>query len=254
MKKNSTTRPLQKQHQQRMLKLVTQSFYKELKKYGFKESDLVTVSLELLDRVTHPELNGNIEHPTYRNQFTIKDIVDRWETHQTLSLAEVQISPLLPIHIPTIAGWLHQERIQNTYINLIPKHPEALAHYFFEQEMRQYFAIIYQERFVGFIGADKIEVDDRRVEMKKLVGVSGLSGKGIGKRSTFVFLYWAFLLKNYNKVFIHSMDTNIQNINLNSKFGFELEGVFFEEIFSNGAFRDVLRMGLLKDKFLKIFS
>lgn len=254
MKKQPTERPLKKQHQQRMLKLVTQSFYKELKKYGFEESDLVTVSLELLDRVTHPELNGTIDQPTYREQFTVEDIIDHWNTAKELTLGEVRISPLLPQHVPTVAGWLHQERIQNTFISLLPKKPEQLAQYFFEQALREYFAIFYQDRFVGFIGADQIDQTHKRIEMKKLVGVSGLSGKGIGKRATFLFLYWAFSKRGFNKVFIHSMDTNIQNINLNSKFGFELEGVFFEEIFNEGNFRDVLRMGLLRERFYKIFG
>jgi len=90
--------------------------------------------------------------------------------------------------------------------------------------------------------------------MKKFIGETSFSGKGIGKRATFLFLYYTFLIMGYNKVYIHTMDTNIRNINLNSKLGFELEGIFFQEIQRSGKFMDVVRMGLLKDHFLRIFD
>jgi hypothetical protein len=38
------------------------------------------------------------------------------------------------------------------------------------------------------------------------------------------------MIRNLNKVYIHSRDINMRNINLNSRFGFELEGVFLDDI------------------------
>jgi len=55
-------------------------------------------------------------------------------------------------------------------------------------------------------------------------------------------------------VYIYSMDTNIQNINLNSRFGFELEGILFSEVLVGDKYRDVLRMGLLREDWQKIFA
>ena len=86
------------------------------------------------------------------------------------------------------------------------------------------------------------------------MGESGLQGKGIGKRATFGFLYYAFMIRNLNKVYIHSRDINIHNINLNSRFGFELEGVFLEEMNVSGKRQDVVRMALFKPLWVKIFS
>ena len=90
--------------------------------------------------------------------------------------------------------------------------------------------------------------------MKKLVGESGLHGKGIGKRATFGFLYHAFMIRNMNKVYIHSRDINMRNINLNSRFGFELEGVFLDDITVGDKRQDVVRMALFKSLWLRIFS
>jgi len=90
--------------------------------------------------------------------------------------------------------------------------------------------------------------------MKKLVGESELHGKGIGKRATFGFLYHTFMLRNFNKVYIHSRDINIRNINLNSRFGFELEGVFLDDVIVGNRRQDVVRMALFKSVWLQIFS
>ena len=48
-------------------------------------------------------------------------------------------------------------------------------------------------------------------------------------------------------------DINIRNINLNSRFGFELEGVFLDDITVGGKHQDILRMALFKSLWLQIF-
>ena len=107
---------------------------------------------------------------------------------------------------------------------------------------------------MGIIGGENIDPTAGKLEMKKLVGESGLQGKGIGKRATFGFLYYAFIIRNLNKVYIHSRDINIRNINLNSRFGFELEGVFLDDITVGDKRQDVVRMALFKPLWLQIFS
>ena len=64
----------------------------------------------------------------------------------------------------------------------------------------------------------------------------------------------AFIIRNLNKVYIHSRDINIRNINLNSRFGFELEGVFLDDITVGDKHQDVVRMALFKPLWLQIFS
>ena len=100
------------------------------------------------------------------------------------------------------------------------------THKYFNEPTREYFSVDYNEKPVGIIGGENINPTAGKLEMKKLVGESGLQGKGIGKRATFGFLYYTFMIRNLNKVYIHSRDINMHNINLNSRFGFELEGVF----------------------------
>ena len=80
---------------------------------------------------------------------------------------------------------------------------KASCEKYFTHPTREYFGIYYDDRLVGVVGGENIDLTAGKLEMKKLVGESGLQGKGIGKRATFGFLYYAFMIRNLNKVYIH---------------------------------------------------
>lgn len=246
-------REIDQKKQKQLLKLVTNSFYRELVKYGFDKSDLINVSVNFLDNVTKSDHKLS-ENEYYNKVFKISDIKDSWKSEQKISFNSISIMPLKPDDVPIVCDWLQDDSIRNTFITLFPREEEPLRQYYFGQNTRQYFGIYYEDTLVGIIGADRINQVSRNVEMKKLVGASGYQGKGIGKKATFIFLYYIFDLLNYNKVYIHSLDTNIKNINLNSKFGFELEGILYQETILENKFQDVLRMGLLKQTWAEIFK
>ncbi len=235
-----------------MLKIITKGFYKELVNYGIHERDIVTISTHLLDYVIKGS-KFDKDNEYYNTLFTIKDIVDEWNDGKRLSLKDVSISPLAPHMCSQVAAWLENPAIKYSFIPLFPDSEDVLRQYMMHPN-RQYFSISYCNDPVGVIGADNVDADSKKLEMKKFVGNTSLQGKGIGKYATFLFLYYAFFTLGFDKVYIHSGDTNIRNINLNSKFGFELEGIFFEDVRIRNERRDVVRMGLLKSRWVEIFS
>jgi RimJ/RimL family protein N-acetyltransferase len=124
----------------------------------------------------------------------------------------------------------------------------------FQSATREYFSIFWENDLAGFIGAENIDSESARLEMRKLIGNPAMHGKGIGKRATFLFLYYVFVVRKFRKVYLHSFDINIRNLNLNGKFGFELEGVFLEEAMIENTWRDVIRMALTASTWLELFS
>jgi RimJ/RimL family protein N-acetyltransferase len=244
-----------KKKQEQILKLVTNSFYKELKNYGVDASDIVTVSVNLLDHITEDKNTDQKGSEYYNDFFTIKKVVNHWNKDNTLSFNGVNLRQLQHQHIRPIAKWLANSDINQTFIGLMPKEEDRLAEYLLKKPDIKYFAIYHEnEHFVGMIGAENIDHFFRKLEMKKMIGEHQFRGKGIGKSSTFLFLYYVFNIMKFNKVYIHSLDTNIGNININSKFGFGLEGILYGDVFINKKYRDVLRMGLLKSTWDDIFS
>jgi RimJ/RimL family protein N-acetyltransferase len=242
------------QHQQKMLKMVAKGFYKELVNYGIKGSQVLTVAGHLLDNlIDQKTLPQNKKTEFYNRLFAIRDIQDEWSTAKRLSLQEVGLCPMPSALVPQVLAWLSGPNVRENFYPPFPQNAEKLMHYF-QEPAREYFCIEHAGRPVGIIGAENIDGDSGKLEMKKLVGDPNLRGKGIGKRATFLFLYHVFTLRKFKKVYIHSLDVNMRNINLNAKFGFEVEGIFFEEVVIKDQRRDVVRMGLSAPVWWNLFS
>lgn len=241
-----------KRHEQ-MLKLVARSFYKELINYGVNSAEVLSVAAHLLDNVMQPGDPNSAEKESHRHLFTIADVRDAWVAAKQLGLGEVSLIPMRSGHVHQVANWLKSPVIQESFHPAFPDSEEALAGYFHATE-RDYFVILFQDSPVGIVGAENIDAESCKLEMRKLIGDPAMHGKGIGKRATFLFLYHVFLLRKFEKVYVHSMDTNIRNLNLNGKFGFELEGVFLQDVILQQERRDVVRMALVRSAWLELFS
>jgi RimJ/RimL family protein N-acetyltransferase len=255
MEKINNYDDIDKQKKDQILKMVTNSFYKELINYGINNSDIVTVSVNLLDHITTHQKTMTNGNGYYNKIFKVNEVKDDWQNKQQIMFNEVKIKPLSADLIPQVCIWLKNSELGKTLISLFPKETLALNEYFLNRSDRKYFSVYYQDdNFVGIIGAENIDHNFKKLEMKKFVGAVEYRSKGIGKLATFLFLYYSFNILKFNKVFIHSVDTNIKNVNLNSKFGFELEGILYKDAYLNNSYRDVLRMGLLQNTWDNMFS
>jgi RimJ/RimL family protein N-acetyltransferase len=183
----------------------------------------------------------------------MRDVKDEWAGAKRLSIQGLSIAPMDQKIFPRVASWLCAPAMRENFYPKFPEtEPELKA--YFQSPAREYFTIWHEEKLAGIMGADHIDEESGRVEMRKLVGETAMRGKGIGKRATFLFLYYVFVVRKFRKVYLHSLDINIRNLNLNGKFGFELEGVFLEEVMVGGKMRDVVRMALAGPIWLELFA
>lgn len=253
MGKNDEDAKIAQHPHKQMLKLVAKGFYNELIKYGVEEPEILTVAGHLLDNVALKTNPNRIPLDTYRDLLSIKEVNNAWANSKALSIGDVSLSPLDANELPQIASWVARPEARKFFYPPFPDTETELAEYF-HAPTRDYFRICHQEDFVGIIGADQIDPISEKLEMRKLIGDAQMRGKGIGKRATFLFLYHSFLVRKYKKVFMHSLDINIRNLNLNGKFGFYLEGVFFEDVRIDNAQHDLVRMALTQSVWQELFS
>jgi RimJ/RimL family protein N-acetyltransferase len=242
-----------KKQRDQMLRLVAKGFYNELTNYGVRKDEILRVTSHLLDNLMSAEKKPGDGVPYYNQIFTLSTVKDDWQKHKELSVQHVTLRPMQLSIIPKIIGWLKVSSVRESFVPAFPETELELQKYF-THPLRDYFGIYYNNQPVGIVGGENIDGMAGKLEMKKLVGEPGLQGKGIGKRATFGFLYYAFMLRQMNKVYIHSRDINMHNINLNSRFGFELEGVFLEDIRIGDKYQDIVRMALFKPLWIQIFS
>jgi RimJ/RimL family protein N-acetyltransferase len=242
-----------KKQRDQMLKLVAKSFYNELTNYGVREQEIIHMASHLLDNLMAKEKKPAEGVQYYNGIFTLASVRDEWADCKQLAVQHVTLRQLQPLDVSKVSTWLKVPAVRVSFVREFPTKQSELRNYFADPT-REYFGIHYDGQLVGIVGGENIDLTAGKLEMKKLVGESGLQGKGIGKRATFGFLYYAFMIRNLNKVYIHSPDINIRNVNLNSRFGFELEGVFLDDITVGDKHQDVLRMALFKSLWLQIFS
>ncbi len=242
-----------KKQRDKMLRLVTKGFYNELMNYGVGKAEVIRVASHLLDNLLAKEKRPAEDTPYYNGMFALASVHDEWASRKQLAIESVTLRPLQIKIITKLVGWLKDPAVRESFVPAFPENNRELKEYF-NQPSREYFSIEYNGHPVGIVGGENIDPTTGKLEMKKLVGESSLQGKGIGKRATFAFLYYAFMIRNMNKVYIHSRDINMRNINLNSGFGFELEGVFVDEATVGNKRQDVVRMALFKSPWLQIFS
>jgi RimJ/RimL family protein N-acetyltransferase len=253
MDETSDKKIADKKQRDQMLKLVAKGFYNELTNYGVRKDEIVWVASHLLDNLLGQEKKPAEDVEYYDKVFTLASVKDEWVASKQIAIQQVTLRPLqLPV-VSKVIAWLKVPAVRENFVPTFPENEGELQKYFTDSA-REYFGIYYSDQPVGIVGGENIDLKAGKLEMKKLVGESGLQGKGIGKRATFGFLYYAFMIRNLNKVYIHSRDINIRNINLNSRFGFELEGVFLDDISVGDKRQDIVRMALFKSRWLQIFS
>lgn len=262
-KDKSDLEHVERRQQEQMLKLVTKGFYNELVNYGVPKGDIVTIATHLLGHVSRQESEPSKQDHFYSRIFDISNISDRWADEQRLQVdRSVVLRPLDDALLERVSEWLAEPGVRASFVTPYPTTTagpeeaagtERLAAHFASSACR-YFCIEYEGEPVGIIGAENIDEHSRRLEMRKLVGHRELQGMGIGKRATFAFLYYAFKILAYEKVYIYSSDVNVRNLNLNSQFGFTLEGVFLQELQGSHERLDILRMGLMRSRWLEIFE
>ena len=253
MREQNDEKTVLKQERDQMLRLVSKGFYNELINYGVRKDEILRVASHLLDNLMAQEKKPGEGVQYYNHIFTLDTVKDEWKERKRLTVQHVTLRPLQPAVISKVVQWLKNPAIRESFVPAFPEQETDLQKYF-THPTRDYFGIYYNEQPVGIVGGENIDPVAGKLEMKKLVGESGLQGKGIGKRATFGFLYYAFLILDLNKVYIHSRDINIRNLNLNRRFGFELEGIFFEDIKVGDKRQDIVRMALFKSLWLQVFS
>ena len=67
---------------------------------------------------------------------------------------------------------------------------------------------------------------------------------GLAKEATRLWIQYGLSALKLKKIYVNTLNTNIRNIRLNEELGFKVEGLLCNEVFVDGQYKDVLRMGL----------
>jgi RimJ/RimL family protein N-acetyltransferase len=243
------------QQRDQTLRIVTRGFFNELVHYGAKRGEILRVATHLLDNVLNQTPKAEQEQPPAGTGLSLRSVQDHWTDLRSVIVDQVTLRPMVPALMPYLTEWLKAPGVSESFFPPFPSGDQALEKHCCGSPTCDYLVIEVDGRPVGIVGGESLDRTSGRVEMRKLVGDATQRGQGIGKRATFGFLYYAFRILNLHKVYIHSRDINVHNLNINRSLGFEVEGVFLEEIATpDGRRADIVRMALLKPIWLAMYG
>lgn len=93
---------------------------------------------------------------------------------------------------------------------------------------------------VAFLDHDP---QQRRAEMRKLIGDPDARGRGYAEEATVLWLKYGSEKLGLEKIYVSTLQNHLRNIQLNESVGFRIEGVLADEVLLDGVRQDVLRMG-----------
>jgi RimJ/RimL family protein N-acetyltransferase len=108
------------------------------------------------------------------------------------------------------------------------------------------FAIEADGVFIGQCALFRFDDVAHTCELGIAIGDRGYWGKGFGSDAVRVLLDYAFRLRNLRKVYLTVNGTNMRAIRAYEKCGFREEGRLREQVWSNGAYIDLVQMGILR--------
>ncbi len=97
---------------------------------------------------------------------------------------------------------------------------------------------------VAFLDHDLVH---RKAELRKMIGDPEYRRKGFATQASALWIRYGIQKLGLKKIYVNTLNANIGNIKLNEDLGFKLEGILRNEVFIDGAHRDVLRMSMWHD-------
>ena len=67
---------------------------------------------------------------------------------------------------------------------------------------------------------------------------------GYAKEASQMWIQYGSQTLGLKKIYLSTLNNNIRNIKLNEELGFKVEGILKNEVYFDGEFHDVLRMGM----------
>ncbi len=102
---------------------------------------------------------------------------------------------------------------------------------------------------IGAVAFLDIDHNQKRAELRKLIGEPSARGKGLAEEATRLWIQYGGQVLGLEKIYVSTLQTHLRNIRLNESIGFRVEGLLQREVLISGERHDVLRMGLCFDEF-----
>lgn len=112
-------------------------------------------------------------------------------------------------------------------------------------------AIVYKsnDALIGTVGLHGMDAINRNADISIIIGDKKYWGKGLAKEAVGLLIDHVFAMLNLHKLTAGFVDGNKASQKLFESFGFKKEAVLREQVYLQGKYHDIIRMGLLKNDY-----
>ena len=120
----------------------------------------------------------------------------------------------------------------------------------YKDQSRVVFGIVLKtsDKLIGSTGLEGIDWRSRRAGFGIAIGDKTQWSKGFGTEATKLIVRYGFDTLNLNRIFLHVFDHNPRAMRAYEKAGFVREGVLRQDRYIEGAYRDSIVMGILREE------
>jgi len=115
-----------------------------------------------------------------------------------------------------------------------------------------YRIISFENKDIGVFSIYNIDQVNQNYFWAYYIAETDLQGKGVGKALECNNYDYAFDTLNMHKVCCEVLEFNEKVVKIHEHFGAKREGLFRDQIYKNNNFYNVVRMGILKDDWMKL--
>lgn len=108
-----------------------------------------------------------------------------------------------------------------------------------------------KETPIGIVSLINIDYKNRNAECIIDIGEKEYWGKGYGSEGLKLLLDYAFYEMNLHRVYLKVFSFNDRAIRLYNKIGFQQEGSSRQSLFRDGAWYDIVHMGILQNEYFE---
>lgn len=234
------------------LETLARSFFKEASTYGFKQMDYVRYVNMVLDCAMGQQGDGeevpkkadSAESSKQKN----REINESTELRLPLMGERIKIRGAVSSDDPLLFGrWLQDEIGRHFLLSRTTAKPLNMDQFFKDSDNILGIITLPDDTPIGAVAYLDYDAQQHKAELRKLIGESDMRGKGYAKEATALWIRYGYSAMCLKKIYLNTFETNIRNIKLNEELGFRVEGILRNEVFVDGEYKDVLRMGLWKD-------
>lgn len=230
---------------QKTVETVARSIFREASDYGFGPLDFVRLINELMD------LCKGTSESAYRTDAAVASV------GETASGRAIR----LPLHGDSVSirdfepdadtnlleAWLPDRYGRYFMLSSTTAQSISLESLISSPSNRMGIVTLGDGSPVGVMAYLDYNAEQRRAELRKLIGEPAARGRGLAEEATRLWVRYGMESMGLEKIYVSTLQTHISNIRLNEAIGFRIEGILRNEVLIDGERHDVLRMGICRD-------